>query len=614
MSALGQFKRLLLGKPIATKHAHHERLPKRIALPVFASDALSSVAYATEEIMHVFRNQNALHLLSVTLNISVLISLLIVIVSISYMQTIHAYPAGGGSYTVAKANLGVRPGMLAGASLLIDYVLTVAVSISAGIAAIVSFAPQTQPYVVPLCVGAILLITVANLRGAKESGAIFAIPTYAFILLVCVLIVKGFFTPAAEVPDVIVASRNADHSGLQGLMMIWLFMRAFSAGCTALTGIEAVSNGTSAFREPVSRNASITLAVMSTILGGMFIGVSYLGEKFHAIPMEIHDEGFRTVVAQIAAHAFGSQHWFFFAIQIATAAILLLAANTAYADFPRLASILARDGFLPRQLAAQGDRLVFQNGILILAAVAIALVVAFGGDVSKLIPLYAVGVFLCFTLSQFGMVVHERREKKPFVSQLLSGTGGTITGIVTLVIFLTKFKSGAWLVLIAASAIYFMFVKVRRHYDYLAESLDISDLDKVPEMKTTVLLLVPRVHKGILHAIGYAKSMTQDVRALHVTLDSKSTAKIKQDWARFGSDIPLVILESEYRSLIEPVTDYIDQAVTEDPSAMITVIVPQAIPKYWWHSILHNNAAVALKFALGARKNVVVTNVRYFLK
>lgn len=614
MPALSQFKRILLGKPIATKHAHHEKLPKRIALPVFASDALSSVAYATEEIMHIFRNHNALQLLSFTLNISVMISLLIVIVSISYVQTIYAYPDGGGSYTVAKSNLGVRWGMLAGASLLIDYVLTVAVSISAGIAAVVSMAPGVQPYVVPLCIFSILIITIANLRGAKESGAIFAIPTYAFILLIIALIVKSMFVPGTPPPPEIVAARAKPATDLAGFALVFLFFRAFSAGCTALTGIEAVSNGTSAFRAPVSRNASITLAAMSTILGTMFVGISWLGERFHAIPMEYSDHGYMTVVAQIAATAFGKSSAMFVLIQVFTALILLLAANTAYADFPRLSSILARDGFLPRQLAAIGDRLVFQNGIITLAVLAITLVTVFRGDVSSLLPLYAVGVFLCFTLSQFGMVIYERKHGKPIWSQLLSGFGGMITGCVTVLIFATKFKEGAWIVLIAASVIFFVFTRIRSHYSYLAEELNLAPGDQLPEVKTTVLLLVPRVHRGILQAIAYAKAMSKDVRALHVTLDAKGTERIKNDWARFGADIPLVILESPYRSLIEPITDYIDEAIAADKDAMVTVIVPQAIPRRWYHALLHTNAGMSLKIALGGRRNVVITNVRYFLK
>lgn len=613
MSVLSDFKRVLIGKPIASKHAHHEKLPKRLALPVFASDALSSVAYASEEIMHIFKHQHALHFVAFTLNISAFIAILIAFVSISYMQTVHAYPDGGGSYTVAKQNLGIRSGMAAGAALLIDYVLTVAVSISAGVAAIVSFAPATQPYAVPLCVLFILLVTIANLRGAKESGVVFAIPTYAFIVLMLVLLVKGAMTAPAPVPAVLVEAKQ-NHVDLTGLALVWLFLKAFASGCTALTGIEAVANGTSAFRAPVSRNAAITLAVMSTILGTLFIGMSWLAERAHAIPMTYGDKGFMTVAAQVAAWAWGQNHFFFGAIQIATAGILLLAANTAYADFPRLASILARDGFLPRQLSAIGDRLVFTNGIVMLAVLAIILVVAFGGNTSLLVPLYAVGVFLCFTLSQFGMVVHERKHKRPLWSQAISAIGGVVTGVVTIVIFSTKFVMGAWIVLVAMAVILFVFSRIFRHYKYLASQLNLGPSDAVVPKRTTALLLVPRVHRGILHAISYAKAMSQDVRAVHVTLDQKSAEKIKSDWNQFGGEMPLVILESPYRSMIDPITSYIDQTLADDPDLIVTVIVPQAVPKSWWHALLHNNAALGLKVALGARKNVVITNVRYFLQ
>ncbi|MBS1706565.1 MAG: APC family permease [Armatimonadetes bacterium] len=612
MATFTSFRRFLVGKPIATKYAHHEKLPKLIALPVFASDALSSVAYATEEIMHIFRVNNAMQLLQLTLNISIVISILIAIVSLSYFQTIYAYPSGGGSYTVAKNNLGEKAGMVAGAALLIDYVLTVSVSISAGVAAIVSLDGRVQPYVVPLCVFFIGIITIANLRGAKESGALFAIPTYSFILLLLILMVKGLFTAGTPMPPMLVQAHSGPPQQFN-LLYVWLLMRAFAAGCTALTGIEAVSNGTSAFKDPVSKNASVTLLWMAIILGVLFIGMSFLAEKFHAIPMEYGEQGFKTVVAQIASTVFGGNSVFFKAVQIATAMILILAANTAYADFPRLASILARDGFVPRQLAAVGDRLVFQNGIIVLAVLATILVVVFHGDTSSLIPLYAVGVFLCFTLSQFGMVIHEKQNKRPFWSVALSFIGGIITGIVTIVIFSTKFKDGAWIVMVAATAILIMFTAIRKHYNYLADQLNLAQDDNVKEVTMTALLLVPRVHRGILKAIAYARAMATDVRAIHVTLDKASAEKIKSDWAKFGADIPLVILESPYRSLVEPITEYIDQSSEDRPNHFFTVIVPQAIPKVAWHSLLHTNAAVGLKLALASRKNVIITNVRYFL-
>lgn len=612
MSVFSQLKRWLIGNPIATKHAHHEKLPVLFGLPIFASDALSSVAYASEEIMHIFKHAGEGAFFNYTVWIAMAICALIWIVAISYIQTIYAYPNGGGSYIVSKTNLGVRWGMVAGASLLIDYILTVAVSISAGVAAVVSMVPSIQPHAVQVCVLAIALLTVANLRGAKESGALFAIPTYTFVVCIASLFVIGaFFTKA---PTEIPAAWTQEKPGLTHLGMIFLVLKAFAAGCTALTGIEAVSDGVQAFKAPSQRNAAKTMMLMALILSSLFLGMSYLVTKFHAVPMDYTDPGFKTTAAQITANIFGDKTAGFFTIQIATAAILFLAANTAYADFPRVCSFLARDGFLPRQFAALGDRLVFQNGIVGLALLSMLLVVIFKGDVSLLIPLYAVGVFLCFTLSQFGMVVHSRQNKRPAWSTMLSAVGGTITLIVLIIIFVTKFLVGAWIALLAGSALIYVFTRIRKHYTYLANALNVEPGDSVPEVKGTVLLLVPRVHKGILQAIAYAQAMAKDVRGVHVTLDKASAERIKADWNKFGQDMPLVILESRYRSLVEPITDYIDQALQESPNQMVTVIVPQAVPKYWWQGLLHNNAAVSLKLALGSRKNVVITNVRYFLK
>jgi amino acid transporter len=459
----------------------------------------------------------------------------------------------------------------------------------------------------------ICIVTIANLRGAKESGGLFAIPTYTFIVLLFALLIFGFMQPAKPIPPELAAA-YANPKELGTWAMVFLFAKAFSAGCTALTGVEAVANSTAAFRAPASRNATITLFIMAVILGTLFNGLSTLAERFHAMPMETGAAGFKTIVAQLASTTFGEKHWMFFAIQLATAAILFLAANTAYADFPRITGILARDGFMPRQFAALGDKLVHQNGIVLLAIVAAAVVLVSGGDVSKLVALYAIGVFVCFTLSQFGMVAHERKRNKPLKSYIVSLIGGSITSFVALVIFVSKFDKGSWIVLVAFGVIMFIFSRVFKHYAYLAKSLNLDADDTLPPTKGTVLLLVPRVHKGILQAISYGQAMAKDIRAVHVTLDKASTTRIKEDWQRFGADIPLVILESPYRSLLQPILDYIDQTILEDPDTIITVIVPQAVPKHWWQGILHNNAAVSLKVALGARRNVVITNVRYFLK
>jgi len=608
MSLYSRLKRILVGKPIHTKHAHHERLPWYFALAVFASDALSSVAYAPEEIMRVLsRADNGF--LSLTLPISIGIGALLLIVVSSYFQTIRAYPKGGGSYRVATENLGSIPGRIAGASLLIGYVLTVAVSIASGVLAIVSMAPMTKPYVIEMGVGAVALVGLLNLRGAKESGALFSIPTYSFILLLFGLIVsaavkssQGYVAPPYPTMGAV---------DLGQLALILLVLHAFSSGCAALTGVEAIADGVQAFQPPEATNANRTLIVMAALLCTMFVGISYFAQHFHIVPMNIHAEKFQTVTAQLALAVFGNGALYVM-VQIATALILILAANTAFADFPRLSSFIAQDGFLPRQLNSQGDRLVFQNGIILLSLLSIILIIGFKGAPEALVPLYAAGVFISFTLSQAGMVVKLRKMGK-YVPMLFSALGCLTTFVVTCIVIESKFSQGAWIILVALAIILAVFAGIKRHYNYLSRELSLSPVDQIEPIKATVLLLVPRLHKGVLHAIAYAESMTRDVRALHVTLDIKGTEQIKKDWNDFGVDFPLVILDSPYRSLIEPITDYIDQALEEDPDQMITVIVPQAVPKHWWQGLLHNNAAVGLKLALASRKNVVVTNVRYFL-
>lgn len=609
MGVFSALKRVLVGKPIHTKHAHHERLPKIYGLPVFASDALSSTAYATEEILLVLVVAGAVAL-PMVFGVSLWLGLLMIIIAFSYFQTIHAYPKGGGTYLVSTENLGKGAGQIAGASLLIDYVLTVAVSISSGVAAIISWQPAAKQYAVPIGLAAIAVLMVANLRGAKESGALFAIPTYTYVAMILALVVKGIIDSAGQ-PHTVPQNLTPPSEGWHAITF-FLMLRAFAASCTALTGTEAIADGVQAFRPPEAKNAAQTLLAMVFLLMAMFIGLSYLAMHEGIAPIPISDPNYKTVVAQIAIRHFG-EGWIYIVLQLATALILFLAANTAFADFPRLSSFIARDGYLPRQLASLGDRLVFQNGIILLSLAAMALIVIYNADTHSLIPLYAMGVFISFTLSQAGMASKFFRERAPLWKGLVSGFGALVTGIVLGILLVTKMAEGAWLIVIALAVMLFIFSRIRRHYDYLAKELTVGSNDQIVEAKTTVLLLVPRLHKGILQAIAYAKSTARDVRAIHVTLDPSNTGKIKEDWNKFGADIPLVILESPYRSLIEPVIDYVDEALSEDPNMMVTVIVPQAVPKRWWHGILHNNAAVALKLALASRKNVVITNVRYFL-
>lgn len=610
MGLLSAVKRVLVGKPIQTKHAHHERLPVWTGLPVFASDALSSVAYATEEILLVLVLAGAAAM-ALVWDVSWWLAGLMIVIAFSYYQTIHAYPKGGGTYLVSTENLGSGAGRVAGASLLIDYVLTVAVSVSSGVSAIISLNSNVQPYGIHIGVVAVLLIMVANLRGAKESGLLFAIPTYTFVVMVIALVITGVVQTLGmphQVPKEVVPPPEGFHA-----MGAFLLLRAFAASCTALTGTEAIADGVQAFRPPEARNAAKTLLLMVGMLLTMFIGLSYLAMHEGIVPMSTSAEGFKTVVAQIAI-----AHWgdgiLFGLLQLTTAAILFLAANTAFADFPRLSSFIARDGYLPRQLGSIGDRLVYQNGIILLSLSAIALIVVYKADTHSLIPLYAMGVFISFTMSQAGMAVKFRREKAALYKFAISAFGALVTLVVMGILLVTKFAEGAWLIVVALAIMLLIFRGIRKHYDYLARELSVGQQDTVRPVRTIGLLLVPRLHRGILKAIAYARATSQDVRAIHVTLDPNNVSQIKDDWNRFGSDIPLVILDSPYRSLVEPLIEYIDQAVAEEPDLVVTVIVPQAVPKFWWQGLLHNNAAVYLKLALASRRNVVVTNVRYFLK
>lgn len=610
MGLLSAVKRILVGKPIQTKHAHHERLPVWTGLPVFASDALSSVAYATEEILLVLVLAGAAAM-ALVWDVSWWLAGLMIVIAFSYYQTIHAYPKGGGTYLVSTENLGSGAGRVAGASLLIDYVLTVAVSVSSGVSAIVSLNSNVQPYGIHIGIVAVLLIMVANLRGAKESGLLFAIPTYTFVVMVLALVITGVVQTLGiphQVPKEVVPPPEGFHA-----MGAFLLLRAFAASCTALTGTEAIADGVQAFRPPEAKNAAKTLLLMVGMLLTMFIGLSYLAMHEGIVPMSTSAEGFKTVVAQIAV-----AHWgdgiLFGLLQLTTAAILFLAANTAFADFPRLSSFIARDGYLPRQLGSIGDRLVYQNGIILLSLSAIALIVVYKADTHSLIPLYAMGVFISFTMSQAGMAVKFRREKAALYKFAISAFGALVTLVVMGILLVTKFAEGAWLIVVALAIMLLIFRGIRKHYDYLARELSVGQQDAVRPVRTIALLLVPRLHRGILKAIAYARATSHDVRAIHVTLDSNNVTQIKEDWNRFGSDIPLVILDSPYRSLVEPLIEYIDQAVAEEPDLVVTVIVPQAVPKFWWQGLLHNNAAVYLKLALASRRNVVVTNVRYFLK
>ena len=600
-------KRLLVGPPMPLAQARHERLSKRIALAVFSSDALSSVAYATEEILLILVLAGSAAA-GLDVPIALAITALLAIVTISYQQTIHAYPSGGGSYIVARANLGTVPGLVAAAALLVDYVLTVAVSVAAGVAAITSALPDLATHKVVLSVVCVAVIALANIRGVRESGRIFAVPTYFFLVSFTVMLAVGFYrlltgTLAAMPPPPVRAIEP----------LAWfLILRAFASGCTALTGIEAISNGIPAFRAPESRNAAITLGWMAFILASMFVGITMLSSKLGILPSDTE-----TVVSQIARQLFGTGLMYYM-VQAATTLILILAANTSFADFPRLSSLLARDHFVPRQFANLGERLVFSNGILVLAGFAALLVVVFGGETHALIPLYAVGVFISFTLSQGGMVRYWWRRRTPGWRHRLAinGTGAVATGIVTVVIAATKFTHGAWIVVVVIPLLVMTFLAMHRHYQEVAEALTLEGLAGPPEFQHTVLVLVGDVHRGVVRAVQYARTLapTATVRGVYVETDPSRTAKLEEKWGAWGLGVPLVVLTSPYRSLLRPLLDYIDHVQARGEDQMVTVVVPEFLPKHWWQHFLHNQTALLVKGALLFRKNTVVADVPYLLK
>ncbi len=610
------FKRLLIGKPIATEHQHHERLNKITALAVFSSDALSSVAYATEAILAVLILGGA-SALGLGLPIAGGIAFLLLVIAISYRQTIHAYPSGGGAYIVAHENLGPMPGLVAAAALLIDYVLTVAVSISAGVAAITSLAgnwgaPWLASYAVEIALLCILIVGLANLRGVKESGSVFAVPTYVFIVSILAMIAWGLvsvlFGTAAPATQPVTPALDASEA-----VGLWLVLRAFAAGCTALTGVEAISNGIPAFRRPEAKNAAVTLSWMVGILGTMFLGITWLADHLQAIPNELTHE---TVVSQIARSVFGVGPVYTI-IQVATALILVLAANTAYADFPRLASLLANDRFLPRQFSSRGDKLVFSNGILVLSLFAAGLVLYFRANEIAMLPLYAIGVFLSFTLSQGGMVIHHLREKEAgwYYGLGINGLGAGLTAIVLVVLAMTKFAHGAWAVLVLIPLLVLIFSRIHGHYLRVADQLSLATAVKPqPVRRLTAVVLVSGLHKGTLPALELARSLAPDnVTAVTVNLDPEHIEKIHARWCDWGCEVPLVVLESPYRSLITPLLNFIDEVDARYSDDELLIILPEFVPAHWWEAFLHNQTGLILRTALMFQKGKTVISVPYKL-
>ena len=599
------FRRLILGSRLPLAHARHERLGKATGLAVFSSDALSSVAYATEETLRVLILAGAAALtLSVPIGIAIVI--LVAIVAASYRQTIRAYPQGGGAYIVVKDNLGTFSGLIAGAALLIDYVLTVAVSVAAGVAAITSAVPALFGHRELLGIVAVTAIAFANLRGVRESGAIFAVPTYLFVVSFAGMLGYGLVRFLAGSPPLAEASAAA---GVPAELTLFLILRAFASGCTALTGIEAVSDGVIAFKPPEARNARTVLAWMALILGALFLSITLLSSWYGISPGE--DE---TVVSQLARKILGTSV-FYYEIQAVTTLILILAANTSFADFPRLLFFMARDGFVPRQFGNRGDRLVYSNGILILGGLAALLIVAFGGDTHALIPLYAVGVFISFTLSQSSMVRHwiRSRESGWRWRAVVNGLGAATTGVVMLVIAATKFTHGAWLVVLLIPVLMVAFFSVNRHYRAVAGQLSLERVREEPAFTHTVLVLVGDLHGGVVRALRYAQSLSPTARAVYVEMDPDKTRTLEEKWGKWGCGVPLVVLTSPYRSLLGPFVEYLDHIQSQGENHMVTIVLPEFIPARWWQQLLHNQTALLIKGSLLFRKNVVVTDVPYHL-
>jgi amino acid transporter len=607
---LSVVKHIILGNPIPTAREAHERLNKIRALAVFSSDALSSVAYGGEEIMKVLVLAGAAAL-SLTLPISAVIVVLLAIVVLSYRQTIRAYPSGGGSYIVASDNLGMIPGLTAAGALMIDYVLTVSVSVAAGVAALTSMVPDWLPITVPMTVGAVALIMLANLRGIRESGTIFAAPTYLFVAMMYVLIGAGIWRlitgDFSYTPPPSVKPFAAEGLGL------FLILRAFSQGCSAMTGTEAISNGVPAFQAPEAANARTTLAWMGVLLGSMFFGVSYVAVQMNILPA--FDE---TVLSQLGRVIFGDGSPLYVVLQIATALILVLAANTSFADFPRLASILARDRFLPRLFQFRGDRLAFTSGIVALALLAIVLLMAFNGSVDQLIPLYAIGVFASFTLSQSGMVVHWRklREKGWLRSAVINGVGAVTTAIVTLVIAFSKFGEGAWLVILLIPLLIGGFYAIHVHYKRL-EGARRAETPLLPE-EVIIRAVVPVADLGTpaRQALAFARAVAKDdahVVAVHVTDDVAAAEQLRRQWEEWEPGVQLILIESPFRSLTGPLLAYLDALKEQNPHDTVTVILPEYVPSSWWEHLLHNQTALRLKAALLFHPGVVVANVPYHM-
>ena len=603
-----RIKRAVIGKPLPSWEFKHQRLNNLTALAVFASDSLSSVAYATEEIFLVLMSVGPA-LLGFSLPISLVILFLLWILILSYRQTIEAYPKGGGAYIVAKENLGKYPSLVAAGSLLLDYILTVAVSIAAGIAALTSAFPELLPYKVIIGITIILIISILNLKGVKESGFIFAVPTYLFVVSFFIMIGVGFFRYfTGQIIVMPIQNTNTVVS-----FSVFLLLRAFSSGCAALTGIEAVSDGVPAFKVPEAKNARKTLMMMAIILSILFFGITFLSLQYKIVPQE-----HRTVVSLLAESIFGN-NIFFYVIQSFTMLILFLAVNTSFADFPRLCFFLAKDKYMPKQFMQLGERLVFSNGIMFLGGAASVLIIIFGGSVHHLIPLYAVGVFTSFTISQTGMVKRNIKLKgKNWKKAVLINTIGAIMTLFALaIITATKFLHGAWVIVVMIFVLVFVFRKIHNHYELLAKQLSVDKMKAPIKFKNEKHLMIVPVYsfnKGIIKSLRFAKTFSKNVIAVHIDISGAKRDKLLKKWEKYKPGIDLVVLDSPYRVLSGRLMQYIDEIEKKDPNLDVTIVIPEFVPVKWWHNILHNQTGLALKTAIHFRERTSFISVQYHLK
>jgi amino acid transporter len=620
---------ILVGKPLATADAPHETIGKVVGLAVFASDALSSTAYATQEMMVVLMAVGSMAF-GLVFPISLVIVGLLTIVTLSYEQTIHAYPNGGGAYIVSRDNLGEWPAKIAAAALLTDYILTVAVSISSGVAQLVSASPGLYDYRVWISVGLVFFIMMINLRGVRESGLSFAIPTYFFVVMMVITVVIGLVRYFVGGLGMVVDPPHLEMTQTTQVVTLFLLLRAFSNGTTALTGVEAISNGIPAFREPKTHNAGITLIWMSVILGALLASISFLAGHIHAIPSE-----FETVISQLSRTVYNGRGVFYIMMISATTVILVMAANTSFADFPRLSALTAADGFLPRQLAFRGSRLVFTRGIILLAMTASVLIIVFQASVTRLIPLYAIGVFMSFTLSQAGMAhrwwkighLKEGEEIKERGSTLryqpkwqskmvINGFGSVLTFVVMMIFAITKFSEGAYVVLIIIPVMVTILTVIHRHYMGLANKLSLDRYGSPPPriQRNRVLLPIGGVHRGTLAALRYARTLSDDITAVHISINPEESERVRQKWEQWGDGVRLVIVESSYRLFMGPLIQYIEEIYSQrQPNEVITIVVPHFVSSRRWTNVLHTNTAAALRQELLLYKNIVVTNVPYLV-